>query len=105
MPLKLCECRPSVTCWRRGRSYRSRRATQRSESLPRSPALKVGAAQSICWGRMLAVALFFLLNAFMLPAQEPVHGRVIATTDGDTLRVLTADNQQIRIRLAFIDAP
>ena len=29
----------------------------------------------------------------------------MAVTDGDTIRVLTADKEQIRVRLAFIDAP
>jgi micrococcal nuclease len=29
----------------------------------------------------------------------------VAVTDGDTVRVLTASQQQIRVRLAFIDAP
>jgi endonuclease YncB( thermonuclease family) len=37
--------------------------------------------------------------------QEPVKGRCVAVTDGDTIRVLTANKQQIRVRLAFVDAP
>jgi endonuclease YncB( thermonuclease family) len=37
--------------------------------------------------------------------QEAVSGRCIGVTDGDTIRVLTAANQQIQVRLAFIDAP
>src|SRR5262245_2080033 len=37
--------------------------------------------------------------------QEPVLGHTIGITDGDTIRVLTADKQQIRGRIAFIDAP
>src|SRR5262245_59085812 len=37
--------------------------------------------------------------------QEPVHGRTIGVVDGDTIRVLSAERQQIRVRIAFIDAP
>jgi len=37
--------------------------------------------------------------------QEPVRGRTIGVTDGDTIKVLTAAQQQIRVRIAFIDAP
>jgi endonuclease YncB( thermonuclease family) len=37
--------------------------------------------------------------------QEPVRGRTVGVTDGDTIKVLTAAKQQIRVRLAFIDAP
>jgi endonuclease YncB( thermonuclease family) len=37
--------------------------------------------------------------------QEPVRGRIIAVVDGDTVKVLTAAKQQIRVRLAFVDAP
>jgi endonuclease YncB( thermonuclease family) len=39
-------------------------------------------------------------------SQEPIlHGRCVGVMDGDTIRVLTADQQQFRIRLAWIDAP
>jgi len=37
--------------------------------------------------------------------QEPVRGRCVAVIDGDTIRVLTVDQQLLRVRLAFIDAP
>ena len=37
--------------------------------------------------------------------QEPVRGRCVAVIGGDTIRVLTADQQLLRVRLAFIDAP
>jgi endonuclease YncB( thermonuclease family) len=39
------------------------------------------------------------------PEQAPVRGRIVAVTDGDTIKVLTASQQQIRVRIAFIDAP
>ncbi|MCB6182419.1 thermonuclease family protein [Leeia sp. TBRC 13508] len=32
-------------------------------------------------------------------------GKVVAVSDGDTIRVLTSANQEIKIRFAFIDAP
>jgi ATP-dependent DNA ligase len=36
-------------------------------------------------------------------AQESVwHGRCVGVTDGDTIKVLTAAKQQIRVRLAFV---
>ena len=54
---------------------------------------------------MLALALFFLLSTYAIPEQPPIHGHCIGISDGDTIRVLSGDNQQIRVRLAFIDAP
>ncbi len=55
--------------------------------------------------KVLRVALCLLLVQAAL-AQEPIlHGRCVGVTDGDTIRVLTADQQQFRIRLAWIDAP
>jgi len=37
--------------------------------------------------------------------KEPIRGRIIAVVDGDTVKVLTAAKQQIRVRIAFVDAP
>ena len=34
-----------------------------------------------------------------------VHGRVIGVTDGDTLKILVADQQLLSVRIAFCDAP
>lgn len=36
---------------------------------------------------------------------DTITGRVIAVTDGDTIRVLDAQNVQFKVRLAGIDAP
>jgi endonuclease YncB( thermonuclease family) len=52
------------------------------------------------------VALALLLLANPLFGQEPnIHARCIGVTDGDTVKVLTAEQQLLRIRLAWIDAP
>jgi endonuclease YncB( thermonuclease family) len=37
--------------------------------------------------------------------QQPVRGRTIGVTDGDTIKVLTAAKQKITVRIAFVDAP
>jgi len=52
--------------------------------------------------RTALCALVGLLCAAQLYAGE---FRVIAVSDGDTITVLSADKQQIKIRLAGIDAP
>jgi endonuclease YncB( thermonuclease family) len=65
------------------------------------------------------VALFVLCGALAVLSQdrlqptsytrglerEPVRGRITGIVDGDTVKVLTAAKQQIRVRLAFVDAP
>ena len=37
--------------------------------------------------------------------KETITGKVIAITDGDTFKLLTADSTQIKVRLANIDCP
>jgi len=37
--------------------------------------------------------------------QEPVRGRITGIVHGDTIKVLTASHQFIKVRLAFIDCP
>jgi endonuclease YncB( thermonuclease family) len=38
-------------------------------------------------------------------AQNVIQGRVVAVTDGDSIRVLTANQYSFRVRVAWIDAP
>ena len=49
--------------------------------------------------KLLCLILFCTLSAFGYPA------KVVGISDGDTCTVLTADNQQVKIRLAGIDTP
>jgi endonuclease YncB( thermonuclease family) len=49
--------------------------------------------------------LAWLLVATSALAQDVIYGRTVAVTDGDTIKVLTAENQLLRIRIAWIDAP
>jgi endonuclease YncB( thermonuclease family) len=50
---------------------------------------------------MLALVLL-AANAW---AQDVIHGRAIGISDGDTIKVCTAEHQLLRIRLSWIDAP
>jgi endonuclease YncB( thermonuclease family) len=56
---------------------------------------------------VLAFSMFLtLLLANTLFGQDTVaRGRVVGITDGDTIKVLVAEKQLLRIRLAFCDAP
>ncbi|MDD2933784.1 MAG: thermonuclease family protein [Methylotenera sp.] len=47
------------------------------------------------------ILVFTTLNSFA----DQLEGKVIKVTDGDTVNVLTSDNQTHRIRLSGIDAP
>jgi endonuclease YncB( thermonuclease family) len=52
----------------------------------------------------LLATVLLLVCAQAQPAKE-LTGRVVGITDGDTLTLLTEAHQQIRVRLAEIDAP
>lgn len=54
--------------------------------------------------RTLLFALFLLLLVQPCHAAE-LAGRIIGIADGDTVTLLAPDNQQVRVRLASIDAP
>jgi endonuclease YncB( thermonuclease family) len=49
--------------------------------------------------------LAWLLLAACAWSQDVIGGRTVAVTDGDTIKVLTAENQLLRVRVAWIDAP
>jgi endonuclease YncB( thermonuclease family) len=49
-------------------------------------------------------ALFLLVFSCQVHAAE-IEGRVIRVADGDAFTLLTSDKQQVKIRLAEIDAP
>ena len=58
--------------------------------------------------QIVAAAAFLLLAAVAqaeFRAGDLLSGRVVAISDGDTLTLLTANNQQAKIRLAEIDTP
>ena len=55
---------------------------------------------------VLAVGLLVLLLANTVFGQQSViHGRVVGVTDGDTLKILVAGQELLRVRIAFCDAP
>jgi endonuclease YncB( thermonuclease family) len=51
------------------------------------------------------LALLLFLHASLPNAAEILEGRVVGVHDGDTITLLMAGNQQVKIRLAQIDAP
>lgn len=51
-----------------------------------------------------SIILLILFSGSVYSA-EPIEGRVVGVHDGDTLTLLVAGNQQIKVRLAQIDAP
>lgn len=58
------------------------------------------------WSRLSGVGIGVLLTLGSLVASaEIITGRVVGVTDGDTITVLDASDQQFRIRLSGIDAP
>jgi endonuclease YncB( thermonuclease family) len=51
---------------------------------------------------LIALTVFLLLST---PALADLQGRVVSVTDGDTVRILSVDNTEYRVRLTGIDAP
>lgn len=54
-------------------------------------------------GQLLVLCIGFFLAGGL--QAETVVGRVVGVTDGDTFTLLTEDHQQLKIRVAEIDAP
>ena len=54
--------------------------------------------------RVIILLLLWALLPFSSPANT-LEGQVVAIADGDTLTVLSTDNQQTKVRLDSIDAP
>ena len=55
--------------------------------------------------RWLFAILLLPVLALAVPTDNVLIGRVVKVTDGDTITILTTDNEQERIRLYGIDAP
>jgi len=55
------------------------------------------------FGRVLLVLLLVAASAAV--SARDIQGKVVRVLDGDTLVVLTEGNEQVRVRLASIDAP
>jgi len=55
--------------------------------------------------RVLLAAFLLLLVAQAATAAAELRGRVVGISDGDTLTLLTARREQVRIRLSDIDTP
>ena len=53
----------------------------------------------------LAFLLWLPTLAYAVPTENVLIGKVVKITDGDTIAILTTDNEQERIRLYGIDAP
>ena len=49
--------------------------------------------------------LFILVLVFVESVFADINGKVVAVTDGDTIKVLDSNNVQYKVRLTGIDAP
>lgn len=55
--------------------------------------------------RVLVLILSLLVSVVTSVAAETIAGRVVGVTDGDTLTLLVNGRDQVKVRLAWIDAP
>lgn len=56
-------------------------------------------------GKALGVFLSLAMITLMARAEEKLSGKVVKVTDGDTIHVLTADSDIVKVRLHGIDCP
>jgi endonuclease YncB( thermonuclease family) len=61
--------------------------------------------RALATGAAFMVMAAAMLAAIPATAAEPITGKVVSVTDGDTVRVLDAANVQHKVRLDGIDAP
>ena len=57
------------------------------------------------FNRLRLILTLFFIFSFSAGAGEILEGRVVGVHDGDTVTLLMVGNQQLKIRLAQIDAP
>ena len=63
------------------------------------------ARNAVVHEKMKATLICNLATFLLCCSTFAIEGKVVAVTDGDTIKVLTADKTQIKIRLYGIDAP
>jgi endonuclease YncB( thermonuclease family) len=56
-------------------------------------------------GLVLTALVVLFLASTALGQEEIVSARIVAITDGDTVKALLAGNELLRVRLSWIDAP
>ncbi len=54
---------------------------------------------------ILVIVFCLLLTMFNVATAADLTGKIVAVHDGDTITLLTANKQQIKVRLAEIDTP
>ena len=57
------------------------------------------------FNRLRLILTLFFIFSFSAGAGEILEGRVVGVHDGDTVTLSMVHNQQLKIRLAQIDAP
>ena len=55
--------------------------------------------------RLMPLVTSVLLTILPFPTAADITGRVVAVTDGDTIKVLDTHNTEYKVRLSGIDAP
>ena len=61
--------------------------------------------QSTVPGMLIAVLLAFLLVSTAFGKEAAIRGKCVGVHDGDCCTLLVSGNTQIKIRVAFLDAP
>jgi len=76
-----------------------------TSSWPTGATCPTSSVTPVSTNTFLALLASLLLANSLLGQESNVPARCVGVTDGDTVKVLTADQQILRIRLAWIDAP